>query len=98
MSDAGQLGRPEPDYEKLWTQLKEKVITGADAVAETAGLVGDARKRALLVGFGLAMTAVQRAMEDGEQLGSIEDALNGSDIELPAGPQASDPPVSPVSS
>jgi hypothetical protein len=86
MSDAGQLGRAEPDYEKLWTQLKDKVITGADAVTEAALSVTDARKRALLVGFGVAMTAVQRAMEDAEQLGSVDAALDGSDIELSAGP------------
>jgi hypothetical protein len=80
VSHAGPSGQPGPDYQKLWTQLKEKVITGADAVTEAAVKVTDGDKKALLIGFGLAMTAIQRAMEDGEQLGSIDDALNGPTI------------------
>ena len=83
MSHAGPSGKPGPDYRKLWTQLKEKVITGGDAVTEAAVNVTDGHKKALLIGFGLAMTSIQRAMEDGELFGSLEDALNGTAIEEP---------------
>jgi hypothetical protein len=83
VSHAGQSGRSGPDYEKLWAQLKEKVISGADAATEIAATVSDERRQVLLIGFAVAMTSVQRAMEDGEQLGSIESALNGPDIEQP---------------
>jgi hypothetical protein len=81
VSHAATSRQAGPNYQELWRQLKGKVMAGADVVTEAATTETDARKSALLIGFGLALAGVLRAMEDGEMFGSVDDALDGAAIE-----------------